>query len=126
MEYRVISRYWLIMRKSPRIPSLRGKSYEFEDDTQSHRVTTTEARRTEILWEQPLSTFRVHPHKTGNLQRGKMKKYIYTSQVKTKNTKQITRPTKEPRVIDTQAAAKVYARRRDLQIKTVPSKRKTN
>ena len=79
------------------------------------------------MWEQPLSTFRAHPHKTGNLQRGKIKKkYIYTSQVKTKNTKQLTRTTKEPRVIDTQAAAKVYARRRDLQIKTVPSKRKTN
>ena len=62
------------MRKSPERPSMRGKSYEFEDDTQSHRVTTAEARRTEILLEQPLGTFRVHPHKNGTLQGGKKKK----------------------------------------------------
>ena len=76
------------MRKSPGIPSMRGKPYEFEDNTQSHRVTTAEARQTELLLEQPLSTFRVHPRKNGTLQGDKIKKKEYTevkSELKTKS-----------------------------------------
>ena len=68
---------------------MRDKSHEFEDDTPPHRITTAEARRTRILSEQPLrSTFRVHPHKTGTVRGGKIKKITHIRKKKTKNTKQ--------------------------------------